>query len=421
MLSDPERPPSVSGSPDATHVGRAYRIRLLLIILLIFLGLTYLHDITKMLLVEKNSADFAHDCFFSEQLSRGVNIYGIKGDRLAELKAASPIPTTIGGKAEYSPIFYWLMIPFTWLPFWRANFIWFLLKHLSLAGCLALLAAILKGGTEDRLFRFGLLGVVFLASQPLREELALGQVHVVILLLLILVGYFQKEGKHHVLSGVIFAFALLTKPQYGLLLLGFLLWRRYAFCFSTVTAYVLFRAVGIAACGVAIEGAYWQNLWGNLADANTGTLAYNISLQALFTRLGSGALPHGYAILCYVGVALLLCALTFWRVRRGAGGDFLLAYAGLICLVTLVSPRTWEFHLIVTTLPMVVAVVHPKLEPSGLLLLGAAFLLISLRYSLMRFEMFQTGILSLFAFGKTAGVFLLWYVTWRLMGRRTCD
>lgn len=387
-----------------------YRVYILLVIIIAFLILTYLHNIAKMLIVERNFADFANYYFFSKQLREGQNIYELTNTELTQLYQKSHIPTHIAGKAEYSPIFFFMMIPFSHLSFWSANLVWLLLNHIALIACMWFSALIINPRTQHHFLSLSFLVVIFFASQPLLENIGIGQINILILLPLTVICYLQQHHKQHLLAGVFLGFILLLKPQFGLLLLFFLIKRNYSFCISAFISFIVLRVIGVITCGLSIEVSYWKNLLNNIYYISSGINVFNLSLKEVFNRLFFEIRPQSYAILFYVVTSLTLCFFTFLRILRDEDRNFLAEYSSLICLILIVSPLTEEHHLILANLPIAIAICNLKAERSNVVLLMLSFLLIAVRYSFASFSIFDTGIPSALTFGKTAGVFLLWYI-----------
>jgi len=390
----------------------------LVLLIVAFLLLTYLHDVVKMLVVEKNFGDFAHYYFFSQQLSRGKNIYRFEDNTDPEsLKRKELIPTYICGslKSSYSPFFFFLISPLAHLPFWPANLLWLILNHLALLACLWLLDRILRAQEPDRFRRWSVIAVIFFASQPLRENIGLGQVNLLILLGLILIVHLELTSRQKYLGGIFLAFILLLKPQFVLVFFYFLWKRKYPFCLSTFVSYILFRLAGCLLYGFPLELAYWQSLWTDLTQISAAVSSLNLGLKPVINRLFSGLFSQNATNLVFGALALALLILTFRHMPRRNFKAFPMEYSSLICLSLLVSPLTEEHHLVLLVLALVVAFYQAQRPRLNFPLLVGAFLLISLRYSLVSFGHLGTGIPSLLAAGKTLGIFLLWFLLLRAL------
>ncbi len=387
------------------------RRHLLLILIISFLIFTYAHSVAKMLFAGKNFSDFANYYFFSQQLNDGRNIYTVETQSdLPVLKQEASLPVNIVGKAEYSPLFFLILAPLAHLPFWTANFIWLALNHLFIIISFWFIVRLVSLNNQRDLTLLACVSMIFFASQPLIENVAIGQSNLLILLFIVLIAYLRQHKLQPFAAGLLMAFVLLLKPQFLLIFLFFLWKRDYIFCISTLAAYLLFRAIGIIYYGFAVEAAYWQNLTISLAAISSSVDIYNVSPKGLLARLFLGPGCCGFSTLFYVAISAVLFFLTIRRIPRHKNESFLQEYSATICLLLLISPLTEEHHLVMVYLPLAAAFYHIRPSRPNIIMFVSAFLLISVRYSLGSFRFFDTGIPSILAWGKTAGVFLLWYV-----------
>ncbi|MBI5682457.1 MAG: DUF2029 domain-containing protein [Deltaproteobacteria bacterium] len=388
----------------------------LLIIASSFLVLTYFHSITKMVLVERNFCDFASYYFYANLLNDGKDVYLLTRDKnLAEehtqlrlLAEGSEIPVHICFGAVYSPIFFYLISFLAKFKFTTANLVWLLINNLLVIAAMVLW--IFMHRYRDSCLILASIIVMF-ASQPLLENMGIGQVGVIFLFLFLLVACLYN-GKMEYLCGPALAFVLLLKPQWGLILLFFLWKRSYTVVISTIISYIAFRLIGVLLYGFDIEASYWQSLfyWSHI---QTGDVM-EFSLKAVINRIFFGILPEQMklASIMYISVSLMLVILTFRQIPRiKNSNEFLLEYAVVISLVVIVSPKTSEHHLVPLFIPFVVAL--DKLSVGNIrsiILLTAAFCLVSVKYSLINFSAFHVGLPAILTGGKIVGVFILWWL-----------
>jgi hypothetical protein len=386
-----------------------------------FLLFTYIHDVAKMVLVGRNFADFGNYYFFAQQLRQGKNIYGLSPDDLTTLKNSAALPVHISGKAEYAPLFFWLVSPFTALPFWTSNSLWLLLNHLALLACMVLAALLIRKKIVSPMVTFAAIAILLFASNPLLENTALGQINIPILLALLIIALYNDRDKHPYVPGILLGFLLLLKPQFGLLLLFFVLEKEYALCITALVSYTVFHLLGLIVTSRAIEIAYWHNLFHSIGRVSSVLSPDNFSLKELFTRLFSGVLPAMYVRVCYVTASLAALVTTLYHIKNNRTGEFLLRYASVISLIVLISPLTEEHHLIFTLVPFIALIFYADHAPQDIALLVTTFSLIMVRYSLVTFGYFNTGIFSLFASAKIIGILLLWWLTLRSIRRSGCQ
>jgi hypothetical protein len=299
------------------------------------------------------------------------------------------------------------MTPFTHFSFWTADYLWFAIKQVALLACLWLTAVLIIGETRT-VARWAAICIVFLASQPLLEDLSYGNINVFILLALIIMAAKSHEKENSALSGILLAAILLVKPQFGLLFFFFLLKKDFRVCLSAFVSYAIFRVIGIGVYGLDIEAAYWHNL--ARSSTSYGFYTNNVSLCSMLSRPFFGALPPLLLFRIYCIIALAPIYITLRGVYTGKKGSFLTQYCLVLCTILLVSPLTEEHHLVITSLAFIALLYDVHVSRLTFAMTAAAFCLIMARYSLNSFTFFNYGLPSLLASGKTLGLLLLWGV-----------
>ncbi len=390
----------------------AVALRLLLALVVAVSLARYLHGVAKIL-AEASFIDFAHYYTFTYAVALGLNPLDPEAvarvDRLLGLRRAmSP--------ADYPPLFYLLMRPWTWLPFRPAAVLWLLAGQACLAAtvwlCLRRVAVRAPVRIAAALF-------VALNYQPITEELALGQADLPILLLVTLAWWSLRRGRDWS-AALAIALALHVKVQYALLI-PLLYWsgRRGAAA----------RAVGLALLGGAasvlvLGPAYPVEYARFLLAFPEGFFSWivNLSLRGTLHRL-FGPSPIGWALAAWLTLAVDLALVVILarviprRTARDApAADWVWALG--LTAIPLLSPLTEEHHLVVLLLPLLLlCLTEPERaeRPWELGVLVASIVLLASRYSLARFPAFHTGVLSLLATGKLLGVAgLAWVLARRL-------
>jgi glycosyl transferase family 87 len=398
---------------DATRPAGMHR--LLLLMVLAFVGLTYAHNVARMFAVERNFADFGNYYFYASQLRAGVNVYAMPGDELDLLKRKAGLPVDVPGRPSYSPAFYLALTPLTFLSFWTANAVWFAINQAALLAALWLVYRIVRPDIDDRLTAGTLIGLVFIASQPLLENVGIGQVNTVILLLLA-ASCCAMRSRRDVLAGIALAVVLAIKPQFGLIFLLFAFRRNWLACASAAVMYTALQAAGAGAYGPGVAEGYWQSMLVHSSNTALVTPPHSLSLKAFFERTFSGGATGGVALAMYVAASIILSVVTFLRTARRRV-DASAAFGSVVCLVLIVSPLTLEHHLIVAGLALAAGACRIRWPGWSGALFVLSFACINVRYSLDRFRGFDAGPLALFAFAKLFGVLLLWGLLLRLARR----
>jgi hypothetical protein len=384
-------------------------LALVVVLVLLFSLVRYLHMLA-VLLWEAPFIDFAHYYTYTIVVRLGQNPFDpaavAQVDALLGLRRA-------GAAANYPPLFYVLMLPWTIIAFRPAAVTWFALSQVCVFGALAL--CLRRAAPSPSL---GVAAGLFVAFnyQPTIEALALGQTGPLLLLLVTLAWWSARQGWLWV-AAVAVALCPFIKVQFALLLPA--LWWTGQRC-------VLWRALllvgagvglGLAVLGPAHHVEYLRYLATPPEYLKTWTA--NLSLGATLHRVIS---PHGDAPLLAGGLTLVVDALIVVLLARAiphgappGSPAFDWAWALAVTAIPLLSPLTEEHHLVVLLFPLTLALMDgwdmEGLTPESTLLLVSVLLLAS-RYSLERFPIFHGGFLSLLATGKILGVVsLAWLLT----------
>lgn len=391
----------------ARGFGNDRRLVTVLAFVALFAFCSYAHDVLKTVIVEPNFGDFGNYYFNAGKLNEGVNVFILTADEERRLRRESGLPVHPCGGPGYAPIFQFLMGFLARLDFWSALGLWLFLNHVLLACVLA--AVPFLAGREPVAF-FAAVFFAF-ASQPFLENICVGQSNLIVLFFLTAAALVTATGRSKALCGALIASALIVKPQYGLVLLLFL-WRRdYRVVASAAACYAALRIAGVMIYGPDVEAAYWSHVFMRATLLETA----NISLKGVLDKALIGV-THGAFLSssAHVTAALVLLAASLRVIPRdGSDRSAVKGFALLVSLVILLAPVTYEHYLVLLFIPFVVALGGVEFRRGTAVLFVAAFGLVSLRYSLDRFPVFQSGWPALLASGKTAGVFLAWFILWR--------
>jgi GT2 family glycosyltransferase len=394
----------------AAPVGGKPTVLPALVILAVTFSLArYAHDLLKFYL-QAPFIDFAHYYTFATVASLGWDAYDPLAvqqvDAMLQLRRA-------GGGADYPPLFYVFMTPWTWMPFRAAAVTWFLLSQACLFAALMICAA---KTTVVSPVRFALAACVAINFQPVLESVVLGQSNL-LLLLLLTVAWWGLRSRHPWLVAAALAGAVHIKVQY-LLLVAFLGWM------GARQAFLRTAALCVAGVGVGMLALGWSHYRGYAALLLESSAVYadwilNLSVRAgLYRLLGLSGVNDAAADGLWVAAGVLALAAAAPALKNIASRDSEAldwAWGVALAAVLLLSPMTEEHHLVVLLLPLMCLLLSPNV-PSvfsrrGLLLLGSVVLLAS-RYSLNQFPFFHHGLSSLAMMGKTAGVAGLALVLW---------
>jgi Glycosyltransferase family 87 len=376
-------------------------IWLLLLLVVLFSAVRYLHDLVKFL-VESPFIDFAHYYTYATVVAMGLDPFDPQAvarvDALLHIRRA-------GSAANYPPLFYLFMQPWALLPFRPAAVAWFIAGQACLLGsfllCLRASAPVSPVRAATALF-------VILNFQPLLESVVLGQTNLLLLLVVTLAWWGLRAGSPWVTAGAV-ALAIHIKVQYGLLLP--LLWwmgRR-----TESLRAVLLAGLGVGVSLIVLGPAHHHEYLRYVAAMPDYLLTWtaNLSPRATFHRLfdAAGLSPAVADVLWLVmGVGILIWCLRIIPNPVPPSSSAVDWAWGLgLCVMLLLAPLTEEHHLVVLLLPLTLLVLDrtdPPLRPGDMALLVASILLLGSRYSFEQFPAFHQGILSLLTTGKLLGV-----------------
>lgn len=296
---------------------------------------------------------------------------------LAHVQVQPPLPYT------YPPLFAYLLIPLTVLPFRVAARVWMAVNVAIWLGCVALLAVELRRVLRPALSTLGptqavaesdlsgvaslwrravaepsaLVALAFSATlclpfAPAQQTLLLGQINFLVLLPLALVPWLTR-ARHERGVGVAIACAAMLKLTPGVLLLYLALRRRWEALIAAVVALVALTLVSLLLTG---PGTFFELLPQALhVGAGDATLGHNEALFAPAFATLSAAVPGFTAIarpLTYALLGALAVAIgwVLWRAPRpNTSSHYPLsadypAYAVALCAVVLLSPTAWVHH-----------------------------------------------------------------------------
>jgi hypothetical protein len=308
-----------------------------------------------------------------------------------------------------------IVLPLSSLLPLQANRCWLLLSLAFLSGA----AALLRLTTQLTLRRIGLL--IFLAIGPLRDNFLLGQVHTVLLFLLVLAAWLFFEDRY-LMSGIVLASAAAMKIYPALFLIFFMLKKQWRAACGLVVGSAGAVVISIYFFGVDACRAYVREVlpWafrGEITDP------YDIrwdSISALLHRLFIAEpelnpspvahWPSLYAFLHSLIYGFIFVAFM-WALTSKTDderGRRKLEWAAYLFLLLLVSPLSLSFHFIALTLTVVFVVDYLGAREQGTsaCVVTALYALICLPYDRV-YSMNPSGWRSLLFFPRLSVMALL--------------
>jgi hypothetical protein len=389
-----------------------------LLLVVSFSFVRYLHDVAKLLL-ESSFIDFAHYYTYAVVVRLGQNPFDPQAvsqvDALLAIRRA-------GSAANYPPLFYLLMQPWVLVPFRGAVILWLLASQACLFGALAL--CVRRFGPPTAAGVAALL-FVSLNYQPLVENLALGQINVVLLFLVTLAWWGLRAGRPWIAAASV-ALCPFIKVQFGLLLL-LLWWMRQRRILGRA---LLLIAVGLG-LGALLLGPAHHAAYVRCVIAASGSIlswTANLSLAATAHRV-LGVLGQQWHLadlltLAVDGALLVVLGRTIPRSAPSASPALDWAWALGVTAIPLLSPLTEEHHLVILLFPLSLLLLkfsEGRNSSADMLLLLVIVLLLGSRYSLEQFPVFSRGVLALLATGKLFGTACLAWLLMRMVRKTAAD
>lgn len=383
-------------------------LRLLLLVVVLFSLIRYLHDLVKVLALSP-FIDFAH--YYTRAIVVAEGYSPLDPDAIRQVDARMGLHSA-GVSAMYSPWFYSVMGVWTHFPFRQAAMIWVSVNQACLWSawllCLRRIETATPVGIAAALF-------VLLNYQPLLEDLALGQSNVVLLFCVTVAWWGLRTNNAWVTAGAVVV-ALYIKTQYGLLL-PLLWWIGYRQVFWKA----VFLAAMVLGMGLLILGAplhiTWLHSLGTIPDFyNSWSL--NFSVKATLFRFFGDYVADYRAFVEVLSLAisagiLLLCIRAIPRPLPPGPAAVDWAWGLGLVAIPLLSPLVEEHHLTVLLLPLSLLLLSSserQMRPREWAIFVGSILLLGSRYSLEQYPAFHQGILSLLMTGKLLGVIALAWI-----------
>lgn len=304
--------------------------------------------------------DFKHIYLGAMLLSEGENPY----DDKTLMRAAAD---SVGEDPRFGSILPYVYLPFTGLvlkpltllPFRNAVLAWMLLNHAMILGGCALLAWAMA--RERFVSALNICLCCLPLFIPLFRQTNAGQLNGVLFLGYALVAWAFKTGRHPALVGGIAAFLALFKLSPGLLLIWFLLSRRWREGAWMLACGVAGMAWTMALYGWRIHAAFLPLLrdmgMGRSTWAEHGQTffrdPYNISINSFFHRVlaPGGGHAAGADVLTYLVALPLLAGFCWVTWKRGSN---LATLALAIATSLLVPSLCWDHYLVQALVPVLV-------------------------------------------------------------------
>lgn len=262
------------------------------------------------------------------------------------------------GDINYPPTTLFLFVPLSFLPIFPGQIIFSLasIASLILAIVLVVKSLNLKLSLKERLF---ILPLIFL-SFPVKWTLGLGQINNLILLLIVLSFYFFRKRKE-VLSGVSLGLAGALKITPGLLMICFLINKRFkVFMATVVTLGLLFLSSGLV-FGFNLISEYFLKVVPGIFCQGSKGIYYN---QAFSGFLGRLTMAERFQSLGSLVLVIIIFLIIFSVLKREKNVNAL-SYSLVISTILLINSFSWQHHFVWLLFPFLTVLGLLKSSFSG--------------------------------------------------------
>ncbi len=307
--------------------------------------------------------DFPQDYIAGRQLLAGQSLYPSHFmDLYTSLLKKNGIPA--GDHLKYinahPPFTAMLLFPLWRLSFHNAIFLWSLLT----IACAILTSFLLIKAADSSFFYVPLLFLFMTAWPPFQLNLALGQTSILITLFVVAGWYFLKKGKEG-MSGIFIALATMLKFYPGLLILYFLISKKYtAFLYAIASIVIIltltflvtkYEFLHFFSSMIPADIGYWE---AHLQNSSFNGFATKLFLSVK-TSPGTGALTASISyfdknLFLYCTEALLVLYGAWSISRYTYTGD--LGLSAFVLASLLLSPLCWNHYLTLLLLPLIILI-----------------------------------------------------------------
>lgn len=396
-------------------------IRYFFIIAALFSFLTYAHDLARELAFSEFD-DVGHYYVCAKLLGEGYDIF--KGSPQEAERAARIVQEMATTKSQYymplhSLNFFLLFLPFTCLSYHQAAVSWIIFTNLLfICGIFFILRYF------GRLPLWKVCSAVFMAFfiWPLREEMHFGQPNILIVFLFA-AGLLALKRKNDFALGVCLALGVAVKEIFAVVLL-FLLWLRNwrAFLWALGT-FALLKAASILVFGLHSEISYWRyqyGVWGLGFPRGTMSISFAETVRRMCGAVISEKVIARALFLVNLFLFAWLLRLVGMKNRFSGEKKAALGFCLFFLAAILTAPWLRETHLVTVVIPLLVAwlCLDGSAKTGYYILFTVVYLMIGLRYSVLSFQPFYSGPLSIFCALKTLGCLGLFYLIGKLKGEK---
>jgi hypothetical protein len=384
------------------------KLTVFLLLAALYASLSYAHDSLKDL-AESSFDDFRYYRDGAQLLKEGHDIWGqampITAARTQDV-VNDPIEVPAGFvRAPHSGTFFLYMLPFTQIPYDMALLLWFILGQ---AVCICSLWLIVKSFKQDPSPQDWCMAVFLLFSfWPIKEQVHMMQPNFLILGCVAAAAYLLSRG-YFFGAGLLFGAGLHLREYLIVAAFYFVIRGSWRVLAGIIISFVGLKLAAIMMWGMPRELSYWRHIFSFFvgqchAHYNNQTLIASVS--RILNGMGGKASVYAVTAAAYIYFLIFAArkALSINNVSRG----FIFSLA----LGLLLTPWVHEHHYL-ALYPVFIGVWFGLKKPRPIysLFFVISYLILGLRFSLVRFPQFHAGLPALACAIKITGVIILFFL-----------
>jgi Glycosyltransferase family 87 len=244
----------------------------------------------------------------------------------------------------YSPLFYVLLRPLTFLDPLSGAMVWFIASCAALDVALLFLSELRQGHLVDPL-----MCILLAVFGPALQTLSGGQINA-FLLLSLLVGLWGIGRKEPIVAGLGVSLSILSKPLPAVLgLVAYILWKRDLKSLSSTGIWLfVFVILTSPFMGLMSWGEYLSTVATYGRSLAPGRYVEEANLWTLLNR----TVPEQFAPALAVGLSLFVLLLTGYAIWRGSGREWDLEVALLLTGILLITSSSLYHYLVILLIPL---------------------------------------------------------------------
>jgi hypothetical protein len=309
--------------------------------------------------------DFIQEYLLARAVRAGVDPYLPISELAQRFIGHLPVPVFPHPTPHPPPVAI-LMFPLSFLSYQQAAVIWFIFEVFCVFGAIYLLS--MWSGFHVNIWMLLPVTLSMFAWHPFWEELVVGQLMTLILVLLLLSWRALQEDRS-LLSGILLGMLVSLKLIGWPIVMFLALHRKFKALGATFLTIIIVNAIAGLVIGYDEVWYYYAEI-GRLVSTLYRGDVFNFSLWSVGWRLFEGAgsnvtsgvtaspIVYSPNLARWVAPSIPLLFLMAGLLLANRVRNFDIAYAIMVCISLLVNPVAWTHYLILATLPLYIIVYY---------------------------------------------------------------